>query len=128
MIKDYACERAYWINLWKRNPSSLCVSQKNIQNMRAVEHLSEELVEEFGVSLATVSTQAAKKYLVFRDKCDDNKIQMKVLKKIVWTLENMTNPFTNVKFSQFTITESLMDRILLHESGYMKTRGRRRYF
>jgi hypothetical protein len=114
LMRDFGCDRDRYITLKKRTlGESICLRNKNVARMVAVEDLSRVLAEEYKFSLDTVSTDAAHVYIGIIDPV----VKQAVLKCMEQAIKTGTNPFTKAKFAEGGLTVPLMHKIVNTESA-----------
>lgn len=93
--KNFECERDRWVGLWKKDPTNDCISQKDMKHNAAVQTLSSQMMQTYGVNLRLVSSQAIRPYMDLDDNTPEKlAFKQKVFAIIIDTIRQDKNPFT----------------------------------
>lgn len=93
--RNFECERDRWVGLWKKDPTNDCISQKDMKHNAAVQTLSSQMMQTYGVNLRLVSSQAIRPYMDLDDNTPEKlAFKQKVFAMIIDTIRKDKNPFT----------------------------------
>lgn len=129
MRKDFECERDRWVGIWKKDPESNCVKQKDMKYHAAVQALSSQMMIDYGVNLRFVSSEAVKPYMLLSDKTDKRKsIKQMVFELIVKAIREDRNPLTGIPFGEgeYGLTEQMVQSFVRYARTGRRTPTKRK--
>jgi len=99
--KNFECERDRWVGLWKKDPTNDCISQKDMKHNAAVQTLSSQMMQTYGVNLRLVSSQAIRPYMELDDNTPEKlAFKQRVFAIIIEAIRSDSNPFTGVTWGE----------------------------
>lgn len=130
MRKDFECEKDRWVGIWKKDPESLCVKQKNMKHHAAVQALSSQMMADYGVNLRYVSSDAIRPWMALSDKTETSRsIKQAAFELILKAIKEDKNPLTGEYFgdSEFGLTEEIVQSFIRYVRTGCKTKRQRNF-